>query len=294
MEYFAGEAKRKLAHTRRIIDDAGEVVPCHEQILGRRLASSLSGPVLIDYAIMNLGWVEIGDGNDHFRIRCRPRLVNERTLGGLLYALHDTGASRISLSVFGADWQHSIHRASSDIAFIISGMSQGQTIAKSSSQHAWMRRQISSGDSPLQAGFRAFVAGTEKARSIDDLIAPLNAAFRGRWSIGHVEPSAVIMDCVGPGFVPYNPHFFGNAAGANLDLYAEDGYGAWVSEIRHEVAHKQVVVFDDVDAVVRFPRLGETRLRYSRCIAPASLRNGISYVISASCVNSAINLRNQA
>jgi hypothetical protein len=277
---------------RRLIDDTGELWPVQDQILRQRFGSSLTGASLLDYLIVNLGWIEISTLSDRFSVRCRPRLVDQRGMAALLYNLHDAAPQRISLSVLGADWQYSIHRTPAEVATIIGGMAQLTAGASALGARALINREIAPDRSPLFGGFQMVAAHANLAASIDELVDPLDAAFRGRWCICHVEPPKVIMDRVGNGFTPFNPSWKQQATGpASLDRYADEHYGAWIANQRKRVAQTRQTIFDEVDAIVLFPRLGATRLQYSRATFPLHLANGIDYVVSAARTDSGINLR---
>jgi hypothetical protein len=278
---------------RRLIDENGELWPVQDQILRQRLGTSLHGAPLVDYLIVNLGWIEMAAAMDRFSVRCRPRLVGQRSLASLLYNLHDAAPERISLSVFGADWLYSIHRTAVEVATIIGGMSNVQPVADDISKKALINREIAADASPLFQGFQSVISRAEDARCIDELVEPLNKAFRGKWCICHVEPPKVIMDRVGNGFTPFNPSWKQQAVGAaSLDSYADESYGAWIATQRQRVAQTRQTIFDEVDAIVLFPRLGETRLQYSRATFPVRLTDGANFVVSAACTDSGINLRN--
>ena len=100
------------------------------------------------------------------------------------------------------------------------------------------------------------------------------------------------MDQVGQGFTAFNPAWHQQATGPSLDRYADAAYGAWIASQRLTIAATRATVFDQVDAIVNFPRLGETRLRYARTTFPIALASGAEFVVSAAASDSAINLRN--
>jgi hypothetical protein len=279
--------------SRRLIDDTGELWPVQDQVLRQRLGTSLAGAALVDYVIVNMGWIEVSTSADRFGVRCRPRLVGQRGIAALLYSMHDAAPERISLSVLGHDWQYSIHRTPVEVATIIGGMANITAVASDAGKRALINREIAPDTSPLFVGFQTIAAQAERANSIEELVDPLNAAFRGRWCICHIEPPKVIMDRVGNGFTPFNPGWKQQATGvASLDTYADENYGAWIAHQRQWVAQTRQTIFDEVDAIVSFPRLGETRLQYSRATFPLHLASGADYIVSAARTDSGINLRN--
>jgi hypothetical protein len=107
-----------------------------------------------------------------------------------------------------------------------------------------------------------------------------------------VEAPDVVVDDVGRGFTLFNPAWHHQATGPTLGSYADVAYGDWIAAQRLEIASTRKTVFDQVDAIVNFPRLGETRLRYARATFPLALTNGAQYIVSAAASDSGINLRN--
>ncbi len=276
---------------RRFVDDMGEIWPMRSVELRARLNVSLSDASLIEYLIFNLGWIEITTSAGRSSIRCRPRVITDRSLASVLYMLCDVASPRILLSVFGAEWQHSIHRTINGISTIIGGMRPAEPTPQAPHGRTLISRPIKPTQSPLFAGFSAIVGKLNGAETLDDLAAPLNAAFNGRWCICHVDESNVIMDQVGQGFTAFNPAWHQQAIGPSLDRYADAAYGAWIASQRQNIAATREAIFDQVDAIVNFPRLGETRLRYTRTTFPITLACGSEFVVSAAASDSAINLR---
>jgi hypothetical protein len=277
---------------RRLIDENGDFWPLQASELRARLSVNLSGDSLIDYLLMNLGWIEISTGPGRSSVRCRPRVVTDRGLASLLYVLFDAASPRILLSVFGAEWQHSMHRTVQGVSTIIGCMQASGAAAQAGASRALLNRQIAPQSSPLFSAYAAVVGKLEGAQRLSDIRAPLDTAFSGRWCVCHVEDLNVIVDHVGNGFTLFNPAWHQQAIGASLDRYADAAYGAWIASQRLEIATSRKTMFDQVDAIVNFPRLGETRLRYARATFPVALADGTQYVVSAAASDSAINLRN--
>jgi hypothetical protein len=277
---------------RRLIDDTGEFWPLHAPEIRTRLGVNLPDDSLIEYLLLNLGWIEISSSPTRSSVRCRPRVITDRALASLLYVLFDAGSPRILLSVFGADWQHSIHRAMPSVATIIGGMQASRVTVKPHELGALLNRQIAPSASPLFSAYTSVINRLEGAAQLNDIRAPLDHAFGGRWCVCHVEAPDVIVDHVGQGFTLFNPAWHQKAIGPTLDRYADPTYGAWIAAQRLEIAASRQTVFDQVDAIVNFPQLGETRLRYARATFPVALADGAQFIVSAAASDSAINLRN--
>jgi hypothetical protein len=277
---------------RRLIDEKGEFWTASDQMVRRQLGTTLSGAALVEFVVLNFGWVEFSVLQDRLSIRCRPRVASQRALASLFYSLHDSNPARISLSVFGTDWQHSIHRRIREVATIIGGMANVASLGSVSTRRALMNREIEPWRSPLYGSVLKATKGLSGASSLDAIEPELNAAFNGRWCICHVEAPTVIMDRVGSGLTHFNPGWHQQAAGPTLNHYADEHYGSWIASQRLRIARTRATVFDEFDAVVNFPRLGETRLQYTRATFPISLADGASYIVSAARTDSAINLRN--
>jgi hypothetical protein len=277
---------------RRLIDENGEFWPHHAPELRTRLGVNLPDDSLIDYLLLNLGWIEISTGATRSSVRCRPRVISDRALASLLYVLSDAASPRILLSVFGADWQHSIHRAVPAVATIVGAMQASRAVVQPHEMGALLNRQIAPSASPLFLAYTSVIDRVQGAARLDDIRAPLDRAFGGRWCVCHVEAPDVIVDHVGQGFTLFNPAWHQQAIGPSLDRYADPAYGSWIASQRLKIATSRETVFDQVDAIVNFPQLGETRLRYARATFPVALADGAQYIVSAAASDSAINLRN--
>ena len=291
----SGGTRSGRDYPKRIIDETGRIWGLGDGLIERHLRTTLTGTALANYVVENLGWIEIGRPDDAITIRCRPALVSGRALGCLLYCLHDGAPSRYSLSVLGSVWQHTILRSKSEVATIITGMAQVSPIAGSAAAETrFIRKEIDPLFSPLSASATELQVRSRAARHVDELTPSMQHIFKGKWCICHVEESDVIMDRVGSGYTPFNPRWLQCATGLSLDRYADRKYGAWITSMREEVGRKRKAVFDNVDAIVEFPRLGPTRLRYARCTVPIQLKTGAQFVVSASRSDSSINLRGEA
>ena len=296
MKLMSANPPTGLTGPKRLIDEAGMVWYDQDPRVARHLSARLGGAALIDFAVQNLGWIEIGEASDSLKVRCRPRLVTDRALAELLALLYYGAPTRVFLSVLGREWQQTIHRSPDEVTAIVAGMAQARDAVPPRQAAPFMRREIASETSPLMARVRTLLAHASNARSIDELVTPMSGLFNGRWTVSHAdrEHGCVIIDRVGPGFTPYNPAWPIRPGDTSLNGYAGCAYARWVDDMRAHVARLRVPQFDNVDAIVDFPRLGKTRLRYTRATFPVNLRDGSDFVVAAAKSDSAINLRHQA
>jgi hypothetical protein len=290
---------RAIVHMSQLIDSDGRTVPCQGGVLQptqvrglqAQLLIKLSGRALIDHVVNKLGWIEFDDAPRGFSIRCRPNALSQVALAALFYRLYDAAPARIALSLFGDEWSHSIHRSAYEVSTIIGSMSQAVSKHGHFPQNCFLKRAVPECRSSLQHGVQQVLQRRGSFSTLAGMMAVIDPLLEGRWTVSHCVGDAVVVDGAGKGFVPFNPVWLQQAEGQTLDHFADANYGAWVADARRDAARRSEPLYEELDALVHFPRLGETRLRYARCLLPLTLEDGTTYVITASRSNSGIDLR---
>ena len=134
----------------------------------------------------------------------------------------------------------------------------------------------------------------EVASWIVQMSAVLDRQFASRWFLNDVRrcDGHVTIFGRGSGFPPFDPVFTRKVEGAGLEQVGDPDYRAWVASSLADVAATGEARFDDVDAIVGWPRLGDIRTRYWRLMTPIlDLGNGLCRVLAASGNDSGIDLR---
>ena len=101
-----------------VFDEQGKPWGASSGALKCALNSSIGGTVLVDYTVMNLGFVAAKHAGGAARIRLRPAIVSGATLAALFYWLHSIAPERIVISwLEDFTWSHAL-LASPDAAIL--------------------------------------------------------------------------------------------------------------------------------------------------------------------------------
>ncbi|NJO34272.1 MAG: hypothetical protein HC869_15200 [Rhodospirillales bacterium] len=253
----------------------------------------LCGAVLTEFAVKNLGWVEIGTARNAMHVRCRPSMTSDCALAALLYHIWDHAHDTVVLTAWLDAWQHFILRDRQMFTRLLSSLIHGGRAPAFWSGHRLISRATDQVTSPFGEVAPIARAIGEGAALLQDVAPAFDALFRNRWSI--CEPDTArghtVIRAIGRGYTPFNPRWFAQAKNTTLCAYADEDYGLWVARTHRFATQQRQPLFDEVDAIVTFPRIGETRLRYSRMTMPLVRPDGGRLVLTVALSDSAIDLR---
>ena len=277
-----------------LIDELGNPWDAKDPALRRHLMTSIDGERLLTVAVENLGWAKLFPQPRSFGIACRPAFLSDETLAAVLMAVYDARERTIRLDVLDKCWEHLVLPDRRSFVRLLSALVSGRR--RSHWSKSRLIRSSSKKDCPLRLATRMAVLVGSMAAEAEDAKEALDAIFNGRWHICRVDRDNgdSIPVAIGRSFTPFNPSWSASGVGASIRSYADDAYGLWVAALHREVLASGRPVFDDVDAVVNFPRIGGTRLRYRRVTSPLTLRGGRRLVLGAAISDSSINLRELA
>lgn len=276
----------------RLIDDKGQSWRVGDPALGKHLDTHLTGKALAEFTIRNMGWIGIDHSHHSLRIKCRPAFVAEAALVELLFLIHDQPEKSLALELLGDRSQHFVLRDRATFTRFLASLVSGPT------NSGWpgarlLRVSRAERSSPFGQSARIAQGLAAGTRSIDDAFPAFQTLFRGRWSLftldsdgGHTK----LFD-QGKAYTPFNPRWLSAAKGESLCSYADDDYGNWIAQRQRATLRRRRILFDDVDAVVTFPHVGATRLRYSRATIPIFRPGGQAFALSVAASDDTIDLR---
>jgi hypothetical protein len=122
----------------------------------------------------------------------------------------------------------------------------------------------------------------------------LDECFRGRWLVAAIGAGGAGIETMarGDGYPPLDPFFSRPAAGGpRLEQLGDSHYREWLDQIYREVARSGVPRFEEVDALIRWSQVGDTRTRYWRILVPLGPIAGSHRVLTASANDTGIDLR---
>jgi hypothetical protein len=283
--------------SRWMIDDLGNIRPAGAPALAEVLGvpTPTSAPELArleDFGILNVGLIFVETQPDGIGIRCRPAMLSQRAFATLSYWLLDHAKAPVTIAWYDQAWgtEHApdARTAISFVSYLLElrgGPPQPtkRICAQPSVQAArtWQR-------------FKA-EAATLTARRLDQeqygrILDPL---FHGRWTVFDVatDTSAVEVAASGVGYPCLDPAFMQSEGRRRFETLTDQGYRAWLTAGYLEVARSGRPRFENVDAIVAWPRIGDLRTRYWRIVVPLYSTPERCLILSASGNDSGIDLR---
>jgi hypothetical protein len=249
-----------------------------------------------DYAVTNLGWIGLSLRRHQWHLRLRPRVISVKSIVGLHYHLLDHGDRSAAISwyddaVWNLERAESVRATISFVSYLLDRQTERYIDERTPS--------IRSRPSPRVAQHWDRVSGIilpvysnlgvkQALRSV------LNECFAGRWSIVDVpvaplEPIVVVER--GSGYPPLAPILARQKSGYTLDSLVDRKYFSWIDATYRAAANLDNPLFEDVDAIVEWPRLGEVRTRYWRMVVPLSRSAASCRMVTASGNDCSIDLR---
>ena len=274
---------------RWIIDDMGNVERSGSRKLAARLGVSATAEVE-EFAIESGGFIGLSRGRQGWHVRFRPAVVPAPAVAGLFYWLHSDPTEQASVSWLAENGTWHLH----GFGTLQATMSFIAYILESGDKASYVKLpRIQAVPSPrAKARWDVYATGILDLLRTGgpDALAPLlDDCFAGRWSLFHVSPpgrSVVFQQ--GRGLPPLDPKRTWSLEGLVDQQYAE-----WCEASYRDASARMSPLFQDVDAIVEWPRLGDLRTRYWRIVAPLSSSAGSCLLLIASGNDSSINLRPQ-
>jgi len=272
-----------------VVDDRGELWHAGSVELRRRLGDERPNFNVAEYAVRNLGFIDLHIRAQSLQVTCRPEFVNPISMVGLRYLLIDLQPRRIMLKLFRDGWQYEIVAGVDDVVDKI------ENLAKEA-QRNFFRRPLAlstiEGDKRLR--FHKLLSAwrecegsiaalptslLEKADALDRSIT-VKLGSSGRMSI--VER--------GSGFGFYGLGWHSDAIGRPFEEQPDQNYAAWLRDDYLESIGTAAPRFDWVDATIAAAPDLRRRVVYERLILPWRTGSGDRLASGFSIIRSAPSL----
>ncbi len=273
------------------IDEDGNVLEANSERLATSLSTHLSGAALENYVVKNLGWLFFSQNNSNVRVRCRPSLVTDAALAELFDRLYQIESPTIAGDFLTTDWNHAIFGSRVKFARYLSAVVDGERKLQRHVNARLLKKSKPPESSKLFKAAHLAQKVLQETRDLNDARPALDQIFAGRWSMFDVNTADTTLRALGGGYTPFNPLWLSGSPGQSLKSYGDHHYASWAAQHQCEAAATERVTFDDVDALVEFPSIGTTRLRYSRVLMPLKLDCDSPVVLSGAVTDGSINLR---
>lgn len=282
--------------SRWLFDDYGNMLMSGSTEVACGLGLTSKSATAEEYAVENVGYVAVSRHKSTIHVRYRPAVVSERAIAALFYWLGDQDASPVAISWFDTIWR--IERAKT-IPAAISFMSYTLELRQFHSENAAGNRIAVRFSSKAERRWLSarpvLLALAADPASEPAFHAELDRLFAGRWSILGVDTASddVTIRRQGSGYPPLDPAFRvnGGSDGYRLDQITDQNYADWVAATALETAILGRPRFEDVDAIVDWPRFGDMRTRYWRFVIPLATAGSLCRLLTVSGNDTGIDLR---
>jgi hypothetical protein len=279
-----------------LFDDRGEVWDAMSHGLAHALSASIGGSELANYAIRNLGYVAVSEGNGSARIRLRPAAASPIALSALIYWLNDRPLDRILISFLERDWMHEMFGSCREAVARLLSLC---TFDQNAGTGEFLRQTRELDELPAASPLRGLLDIWTDTFGLEDrerLWKITSQALNGRYALLEVpdRSSQIVFREVGPGFLSFNDRWRAQASGLRLEDQPDYSYGKWLTATYRDAARCGRPMLEDVDAIVRNPGGDRRRVRYRRLLLFARRQPQALSVLSASVIDDSIDLRVKA
>jgi hypothetical protein len=250
-----------------MLDDRGELWHAGSVELRRRLFDEHPDLNVADYAVRNLGFIDLHVRRHSLHVTCRPEFVNPVSIIGLRYLLVDLQPRRIVLKLFRTAWHYEI------VAGIDLAVDKIESLAKVV-HHDFVRQPLamSTIDDNKRLRFHKLLAAwrncsgsiaalptslLEKADALDRSITVKVGTDGGMSIVEH-----------GSGFGFYGPGWHNTAVGRPFDDQPDQKYAAWLRDDYFEAVATGTPRFDMIDATIAVAPNLRRRVVYERLLLP--------------------------
>jgi len=276
-----------------LIDDQGTPWNGASRELRAAFDSPYSGGEFAEYAVINLGFVAVNSYGNSCQVRIRPSVVSKTALATLATRLASTKVERVVLTSFDRDWSSEL--IASQIAALMR-IKELVIAAARAKPEDFLSRPTASIDGRAGIAIKPILTNWSHLSSSNgqhDLMQRLNAAFGDRYVLVRQDKRAgsVVFHELGGGLFSNYETWKSCAIGAPVEEQPDRNYGRWIAKTYTEAIASNQPRLEDIDAVVRWPHAGRTRLRYKRLLLPINNRGPEPLLLSASLMDPSIDLR---
>jgi hypothetical protein len=248
-----------------VIDENGKHWDPRSPTLRSRLRASVDDRDLLQFAILNLGFVAILAEKDSVRIRLRPAVVAPAALGALYLWLHKRRLQRIVVSWYDARWHDEILGWSNDGWRRLTALLESTKLAN----HGYSRRRTSIDKLDSANPLRHILE--ESSRLVSTVSNPqlLPPELRERYVVLVEDGNGELRVCdFGRTMMSRSRWWRRRAYGHRIDDMPDWSYGRWVGDAYREARQTGEPLLEEVEAVINWPEVGTFSHSYWRLIVP--------------------------
>jgi hypothetical protein len=277
----------------QLIDSQGQVWDGSSRQLHDAYDSPYSGGVFSDYAVVNLGFIATNVYAHSAQIRLRPNFTSDAAFDSLCRWLRSRRFDRVVMTCWGEDWSYEMLRSNQEALVRLDDIIE---IANRAQPDEYLSRTIlePSVRDP-QAMRTLFKNWTHLAANLSEaelrqLLEPL---LGHRYVVvkGQRNAKNLVFSEFGGGIFANYDVWRSCAVGAPIQEQPDRLYGRWVADAYEDAVLSNAPRLDQVDAIVRWPKEGSLRMRYTRLIVPIRSSDNEVHLLGGSVVDDSIDLR---
>jgi hypothetical protein len=276
-----------------LIDDQGHLWDGASRTLRASFDSPYSGGEFSDYAVTNLGFIAANAYGGSCQIRLRPNFVSESAHRSLTHWLSSGRIDRIVLSWLDHEWHHELLRSRETAVARVAELAE---IAKRAQPNDFLAHAVTADELPESTALGILLRYWERLSEPEghaSLMSLLNKALGNRYVLVGKDKSTakMVFREFGGGLFNHYGAWRSSGVGAPMDELPDQMYGRWIATAYSTALDSGAPRVDDVDAIVRWPHVGRTRMRYRRVIVPFSDDTGEPSILGGSIIDNRIDLR---
>ena len=248
-----------------LIDERGKHWEARSLALRSRLRASIDDLQLAQFAILNLGFIEVTAARDSVRVRLRPAVVAPAALGALYLWLHKHKPQRIVVSWHEGRWRDEIVGWGGDGWRRLTALLETARFPVPGYSRARIPLARLGAANPLRHLFE------DSSRLAGSVINPqrLPTALRSRYVLLVEDGNGELrVRDFGETMMSRSKWWRRKARDNRIDDMPDWSYGRWVGEAYREARRTGQPLLEDVRAVVEWPEVGTFSHSYWRLIVP--------------------------
>ncbi|NJO34110.1 MAG: hypothetical protein HC869_14175 [Rhodospirillales bacterium] len=276
-----------------LIDDQGHLWDGASRTLRASFDSPYSGGEFSDYAVTNLGFIAANAYGGSCQIRLRPSFVAPEAMRSLLHWLNSGRIDRIVLSWLDKDWHHELLRSRETAVARVSELVEA---AGRTQPNDFLAHDVKAGQLPENTALGILLRYWDRLSEPEghaSLMNLLNKALGNRYVLAQKDPhiAKMVFREFGGGLFNHYDAWRSNGLGVPIEDLPDHSYGRWIADAYDNAMAERAPRIADVDAIVKWPHVGRTRMRYRRVIVPYADVQGENWILGGSIIDNRIDLR---
>lgn len=275
-----------------LIDDQGQIWDGASRTLRSSFDSPYSGGEFADYAVANLGFVAANAYDGSCQVRLRPSFVAPEAARSLNHWLNSGRIDRIVLSWLDKDWHHELLRSRETAAARVRELVEA---ARRTQPNDFLAHEVKIAQLPENTALGILMRYWDRLSEPEghaSLMNLLNKALGNRYVLVQKDPQSLrlVFREFGSGLFNHYEAWRANGLGQPMEELPDHSYGRWIADAYDSAMTNREPQIADVDAIVKWPHVGRTRMRYRRVIVPYDT-DGDSWILGGSIIDNRIDLR---